>query len=65
MMHTKLYHLALVALLLTGGQQEAYAQRLFKKMVLYRLFSSGYFSKRLTPANNPYKHSLIACIRVM
>ncbi len=26
MMHTKLYHLALVALLLTGGPQEASAQ---------------------------------------
>lgn len=32
MMHTKLYHLALVALLLTGGPQEASAQGFIKKM---------------------------------
>lgn len=32
MMHTKLYHLALVALLLTGGPQEASAQGFLKKV---------------------------------
>lgn len=32
MMHTNLYHLALVALFLTGGSQEASAQGFFKKV---------------------------------